>query len=111
MIDKFNRGLVSIPTPTPPPPTPVYLTYDGKHFWCGDKIVDIVMSKNLVRVNNKYRSSLEANGKPFINQKMVFIYNNKLLSYGGKVYTCTRDKNYVHHCDANEVESWEPFKE
>ena len=115
MINKFNRGFyTSTPTPTP---SPVYLTYDGKHFWCGDKILDIVTSKKLVRVNNKYKTGLEVNGKPYrmgttrgdTHRRLVFINKNKLITHYGASFKCTDICKQVF--DGQEDENWEPFKE
>ena len=72
MIDKFNCQVFLVVLPKKR-----YLKYDGKHFYCGDNVIDVALNKNLLRINYNNNSSLEYNGKPFKSKNLIFFYRGK----------------------------------
>ena len=66
-VDKFNRSIFKVTLPKKQ-----YLKYDGKHFYCGDNMINVALNKNLLRINYNNFASLEYNGKPFKPKHLIF---------------------------------------
>ena len=109
-VDKFNRGLV-------PPQQSIekieYLRYDGKNYWCAEKKVEIIKSnRKFVRVNNKYKTGLEVNGRRFIIPDLVYLNKKKLITYYGSAFYCSKKSGLCKFGgDGKNLQNWEPFKE
>lgn len=110
-VDKFNRGLILLP---PQPEKIEYLRYDGKHYWCGEKKLQIIKTNGkFVRVNNKYKTGLEVNGRAFKIPYLVYLNKKKLITYYGSPFYCKKDDPRVckFRGDGKQPQNWEPFKE